>query len=72
MMFDQLKRNTSSTTIASLTQLDVHHIIIVIYIKVKLHEIPFSGYLVIAPDGHGQNYILPPRRLITKYGLECE
>ena len=46
----------------------MHHIIIVIHIKYKFHEIPFSGYIVMAPDrrterrtdGHGQTYISPP------------
>ena len=36
----------------------------VIHIKYKFHEIPFSGYIVEAPDGrndgHGQTYIPPP------------
>ena len=32
----------------------------IIHIRFKFHEIPFSGYLVTAPDGHGQNYIPPP------------
>ena len=52
----------------SRTKLDVHHIIIVIHIYYKFHEIPFSGYVVMAPDGrtvgrmdgHGQTYIPPP------------
>ena len=49
-----------------------HHIVIEIHIQYKFHEIPFSGNLVMAPDGrterqtdggtdgHGQTYI--PRR----------
>ena len=47
---------------ASLTKFNLHHIVIVIHIYYKFHEIPFCGYLVMAtdqgwPDGHGQNYI---------------
>ena len=46
----------------------MHHIIIVIHIQYKFHEIPFVSYLVMAPDGrtdgrtdgHGQTYIPPP------------
>ena len=30
------------------------------HIRFKFNEIPFSGYLVMALDGHGQNYIPPP------------
>ena len=60
---NQFKGYSSCATKARLTKLDVHHIIIVIHIQYKFHEIPFSGYLVMAPDGrtdgHGQNYIPP-------------
>ena len=42
----------------------MHHIVIVIHIEYKFDEIPFSGYVVMAPegpmDGHGQTYIPPP------------
>ena len=41
----------SYTTKASLTKLDVHRIVIVIHTQYKFHEIPSSGYLVMAPDG---------------------
>ena len=35
----------------SLIKLDMQHIVIVIHIQYKFHEIPFSGYLVMAQDG---------------------
>ena len=41
----------SCTTEASQTKLDVHQRIIVIYICFKFHEILFSDYLVMAPNG---------------------
>ena len=50
MIFDHIKGNNSSTTNASLTKFYVHHIVIVIHIKYKFHEIPFSGYFVMALD----------------------
>ena len=38
--------------------------LMMMYIQYKIHEIPSSGYLLMAPngqkDGHGQNYIPPP------------
>ena len=48
----------------------MHDVVIVIHIKYKFHEIPFSGYLVMATegwtDGHGQNYIPPPSAGVNK------
>ena len=33
-----------------MTKLDVNHIVIVIYIYFKFHEIPLSGYFVVTVD----------------------
>ena len=60
------------TTEDSLTKLDVHQCVIVIYIYIKFHKILFCSYLVMAEDewtdgwkygrmeGHGENNIPPP------------
>ena len=48
---NQFKGYNSGTTKASRTKLDVHHIVIVIHISYKFDEIPFSSYIVMAPDG---------------------
>ena len=51
MDLNQFKGYNSRTTKASLTKLDMHHIVLVIYLYYKFHEIPFSGYLGMARDG---------------------
>ena len=66
--FESFQGYTSCTTEAGLTKLDVHQRIIVMHTYFKFHENPFSGYLVMAPDGqmdgltdgHGQINIHPP------------
>ena len=45
-IFNQFKGYNSSTTIGSLTKLNVHQCPIVIYIYSKFYEIRFKGYLV--------------------------
>ena len=60
--------NLICNTRDSLTKAGLHHGVIVIYKCIKFHEIPYSGYLVMAPDrrkdgrtdGLGQNNIPPP------------
>ena len=34
-----------------LTKVNVHQRVMVIYIHIKFHQIPLTGYLVMAPDG---------------------
>ena len=76
LILSQFRGNSSGTTKASLTKIDVDHFIIVIYFHFEFHEIQFGGYLVMAPDRqtegllerqtngrkdkHGQNCISPP------------
>ena len=67
LIVNQYKGNNSCTSDAFLTKLKVHQRIVVIYIHIKVYQIPLIGYLVMAPDGHdewaeghGENYIPPP------------
>ena len=61
MNLNQFKGYSSCATKARLTKLDVHHIIIVIHIQYKFHDIPFSGYLAMAPDGRtDMDKTIPP------------
>ena len=71
MILNQFKGYNSCTTEASLTKLDMHQHVIVIYIYIKFYEILFNSYLVMAKDGrkderteegtdgHGENNIPP-------------
>ena len=59
MDFIQIKGYNSGSTKARRTKLDVHHIIIVILIQYKFHEIPLSGYIVMAPDGRTWTNLYP-------------
>ena len=47
---NQFKGYNLCTIQASLTKLDVHQCVIVIYIYFKFQEIPSNGYLLMAPD----------------------
>ena len=51
LILNQYKGNNSCTTNAILTKLDVRQYIMVICIHLKFHQIPLTGYLVMAPDG---------------------
>ena len=44
------------TSEASVTKVDVHQRIIVIFIYFKFHEIPSNSHFVIAPDGQTDMY----------------
>ena len=50
-ILNQIKGYNSCITVASLTKLDMHQRVIMIYIYFIFHEILFTGCLVMAPDG---------------------
>ena len=54
LILNQYKGNNSCTTDAILTKLDLHQCIMVICIHIKFHQIPLTGYLVVAPDRCGR------------------
>ena len=47
---NEFRGYNSGTTECSLTKIDLHQHVIVIYICIKFHEIFYSSYLVMAPD----------------------
>ena len=53
LICNHYKGSNSNSTDAILTNLDVHQRIMVIHIciHIKFHQIPFIGYLVMAPGG---------------------
>ena len=51
MNFRQLKGNNSAITDDTPIKLSMHNLTLAIYIQFKFHEIPSTGYLVMAEDG---------------------